>query len=59
MRISFDDKEQVSRAGINKPRVASLDELKNEFVAYLKKIDPSLLECEVEKFLRDMGNHVL
>ena len=35
-RIMFDDKEQESRAGINKPRVANLEELKIGFVTYLK-----------------------
>ena len=59
VRISFDDKEQVSRAGINKPRVENLQELKIGFVTYLKEVDPTLLECKVEKFLWDRGYHVL
>ena len=47
LRISFDDKEQVSRAGMNKSRVANLEELKIGFFTYFKEVDPSLLECKV------------
>ena len=48
VRISFDDEEYVSRAGINKPRVTNLEKLKIGFVTYLKEVDPSLLDCKVE-----------
>ena len=51
--ICFNYKEKVSRAVINKPRVTNLDELKIGSVTNLKEADPSLLECNVEKFLWD------
>ena len=57
--ISVDDKEPVSRAVINKPRVANCEELKFGFVTYLKEVDPSLLEYKVEKCVWDRGHRVL
>ena len=49
-RISFDDKEQVSRVIIKKPRVANIQDLKIGFVTYLKEVNLSLLECKVDFF---------
>ena len=59
VRIIFCKDEQLQRAGVNKPRVGTLEELKVSFVHYLKEHDPQQLECKVEQILLDRGHKIL
>jgi hypothetical protein len=44
---------------VSRPLVANTQELKIAFVTYLKENRPDLLECKVEKELREHGHKVL
>lgn len=57
--IDFLPEEQLKRASVLKPRVATSEELKVAFVTFLKKENPELLECKVEAFLAREGYDVL
>ena len=37
--------------------IPTLPELKELCIAYIKQHNPALLDCDIQKFLRDNGNH--
>ena len=49
----------MQRAGLKKPRVGTVEELKVSFVHYSKENDPQQLECKVERFLLERGHKIL
>ena len=51
--------EQKQMASQSKPLVANVQELKVALLTYLKEQRPELLECQVEKALREHGHKVL
>jgi hypothetical protein len=53
IRIPFDPEEQKQIASQSKPLVANAAELKVAFVIYLKENKPDLLDCQVEKRLKE------
>lgn len=59
IQVPFDKDEQAQTAGSNRPRVASVQELKVAHVSYLKKVKPERLECKVEKALTERGHKIL
>jgi hypothetical protein len=59
LRIPFDPEEQKQTASQSKPLVANATELKVTFVSYLQDNRPDLLECQVEKRLKQGGHKVL
>jgi hypothetical protein len=59
IRVQFDPAHQMMRAGLKKPTVGSLEELKISFITYLKLNKPEALECKVEAMLRGRGHEVL
>ena len=59
IRVPFDSEEQRERAGVSKPRIANLEELKVAFVTYLKENDCSALNCEVENIMKKEGFIIL
>jgi transposase len=59
IRIPFDPEEQKQTASQSKPLVANATELKVAFITYLQDNKPDLLECQVEKRLKQGGHKVL
>ena len=59
VRIVLLVEEQMERAGVKKPRIGTLEELKVVFVLYLKEQKLQLLDCQVEKYLESRGHQVL
>jgi hypothetical protein len=59
LRIPFNPEEQKQTASQSKPLVANATELKVAFVSYLQDNRPDLLECQVEKRLKQGGHKVL
>ena len=55
----FKPDEQNERAGKQKPRVASVEELRLSFVTWLQKNKPSLLHCAVELLLKSNNHRIL
>ena len=51
--------QQKKRAGAAHLRIGTLEELKVEFVTYLKEEQPELLECKVKRYLEERGHCVL
>ena len=58
-RVDFDPDAMKERAAIGKPFVPTLEELKIAMVKYFKDNLPHLLECKVEKYLKDRGHRIL
>jgi hypothetical protein len=60
MCIRFDPDEQQKPANSeNRPRVATVDELRASYMLWLKWNKPEKLECKVERLLKDCGHEVL
>ena len=59
IQITFDPTEQRQRAGVNKQRVGTVEELRIAFVTYLKEHDPAKLECSIERYLHDRGHQII
>jgi transposase len=59
IRIPFDLEQQKQMASQSRPLLGNTHELKVSFVTYLKENKPELLECQVEKALKDHRHRVL
>jgi hypothetical protein len=59
IRIDFEPTEQEQRAGANKPRVGTLEELKISFITWLEENKPNVLDCQLERYLTDRRHKVL
>jgi hypothetical protein len=59
MAIRFHPNEQKQTAGVNRPRVATVQELKQSYMSWLKLNKPHRLECKFEKLLKDNDFEVL
>jgi hypothetical protein len=59
IRIPFDPEQQKQTASQSRPLVGNTHDLNVSFVTYLKENKPELLECQVEKALKDHGHRVL
>ena len=59
VRIDFESNNQLKRASASDPRIASLEELKISFVTWCQEEKPELLECQVEKYMKDKGHKIL
>ena len=57
--IPFDLEEQKQMASQSRPLIGNVQELKIALLTYLKEERPELLECKVEKALRECGHRVL
>jgi hypothetical protein len=58
-RVLFDVNKFKQRSGLNKPFVPSLEELKVGLITYIKNNKPELLECQIEKTLKERGHRIL
>jgi hypothetical protein len=58
-RVVFDHNLFKNRSGNNKPFIPTVEELKFGIMKYLKENRPDLLECKIEKKLKENGHRVL
>jgi transposase len=59
IRIYFEREEQEQRAGANKTRVGTLEEVKISFITWLQENNPKILGCQLERYLADRHHKVL
>jgi transposase len=57
--VEFNEMMMMSRYSAINPFVPTSDELKVEIVEYFRQHKPHLLECKVEKYLKDREHSVL
>ena len=55
VRVDFDPQEQAGRAGTNKPRIATVQELQVAYLLYLKMHCPEKLECKFKALMKAEG----
>ena len=58
-RVAFNAEEMGLKACGNNPFIPTSEELKYGMLEYMKEHLPHLLECKVEKYLRDEGDHII
>ncbi len=59
LRVEMDLDTMAGIAGKNRPHVPNVSELRLGIVKYFQENKPELLECQVEKYLKDRGHQVL
>jgi hypothetical protein len=57
--VDFEAEAMKGRASRANPWILNVQELKITIVNWLKENNPELLECKIEKFLKDRGHEIL
>lgn len=59
IQIEFNQDQQSKRAGRNDPLIANTQELKVAFVTWAKEERPELLDCMIERLMKNKGYEIL